>query len=152
MPTDDTWEWDGIAWTEVAALNRPPAHSEHTMAYDQRSRRIVLFGGTGGLGGTWELGYQSSPREERCVTGLDGDGDGVGGCDDPDCWGYCTPMCPPGTPCDPLAPHCGDGMCSADLESCALCPADCGACPVTCGDFLCDATETLATCPGDCTP
>jgi hypothetical protein len=25
-------------------------------------------------------------------------------CNEPDCWGYCTPSCPPGAVCDPTAP------------------------------------------------
>ena len=46
-------------------------------------------------------------------------------------------------PCDPAAPHCGDGTCSA-LENCRLCPIDCTACDAICGDGYCDTGETAA--------
>jgi hypothetical protein len=48
----------------------------------------------------------------------------AGGCDDADCYGRCTPLCQPGTPCDPAAPRCGDGLCGA-VEDYAICPVDC---------------------------
>jgi hypothetical protein len=40
---------------------------------------------------------------------------------------------------------CGDGVCQA-TESAATCPGDCD----TCGDGTCQATESATTCPGDC--
>ena len=55
---------------------------------------------------------------------LDDDGDGLAGCDDPDCWSRCTPTCLPGAICDDALPHCGDGACGA-REDYALCPTDC---------------------------
>jgi hypothetical protein len=72
------------------------------------------------------------------------------GCDDPDCWSYCTPLCPPGVDCAPELSRCGDGMCNDALESCRMCPEDC-ACDPACGDFFCDSGESAETCPGDCT-
>jgi hypothetical protein len=59
---DDTWEWDGISWTQVEDAG-PPARCGHAMAYDNSRKRTVLFGGViaGGPGGalqpsgdTWE--------------------------------------------------------------------------------------------------
>ena len=51
----DTWEWDGINWTQVAAAG-PSARLGHAMAYDAARQRVLLFGGWGGsvLGDTWE--------------------------------------------------------------------------------------------------
>lgn len=55
---DDTWEWDGIAWTEVNLTGvRPLARSRHSMAYDPLRQRIVLQGGRNHstlLQDTWE--------------------------------------------------------------------------------------------------
>jgi hypothetical protein len=43
----DTWEWDGTAW-QLRARTGPEARSGVSMAYDERLRRVVLFGGNGG--------------------------------------------------------------------------------------------------------
>ena len=86
---------------------------------------------------------------DTCVLGSDVDADGLVGCADPDCWGYCTPLCPPDTSCDPSAARCGDGTCGP-VEDCRVCPGDCGACTSICGDFLCEVAETAMSCPGDC--
>jgi len=55
---DDTWEFDGVVWTQVrSATTTPLPRREHGMAYDSVRRRIVLFGGAGDtrqLGDTWE--------------------------------------------------------------------------------------------------
>jgi hypothetical protein len=47
----DTWEWDGATWTDVTGL-APAAQRRayHSMAYDERLRRVVAFGGTVGGG------------------------------------------------------------------------------------------------------
>jgi hypothetical protein len=123
------------------------------MAYDAARGRVILFGGWDGslLGDTWLTQYRSrTSPDESCRFGRDTDGDGLIGCDDPDCWAYCTPSCPPGAPCDPTAPHCGDGVCNQHLETYRLCPQDCGAPAPVCGDFFCDPGETATSCPGDC--
>jgi hypothetical protein len=44
----DLWEWDGIAWTAAPAPTNawgPEARSGHTLAYDARNERIVVYGG-----------------------------------------------------------------------------------------------------------
>src|SRR5450432_3097305 len=40
----DTWEWDGTTWTQVATSG-PQARSSHGMAYDRKRDKVVLFGG-----------------------------------------------------------------------------------------------------------
>ena len=54
----DTWEWDGFAWTQRTPATSPPALVGAMMAYDSRRHVSVLFGGedaTGALSSaTWE--------------------------------------------------------------------------------------------------
>lgn len=54
---DDTWEWDGASWSAASPATRPPARIGHALAFDAARGRIVLFGGSGVMGGllgdTW---------------------------------------------------------------------------------------------------
>ena len=53
---DDTWEWNGEAWSLAAPADRPSPR-QTALAYDAASRRVVLFGGVGHAGATddtWE--------------------------------------------------------------------------------------------------
>jgi len=132
---------DGGPWVPVA---EPGPEGEHpAMAFHALFRRTMVVVDDE----TWAYGY--GPVREQC-TGLDGDGDGLVGCDDPDCWGFCTPECPPDATCPVDADGCGDGVCSPWLESPRLCPADCGDPAPLCGDHFCDPGESVADCPGDC--
>jgi hypothetical protein len=50
------WGWDGATWAKFQ-VSTPPARAIHTMVYDVRRRRMVLFGGrdnSGRMGDTWE--------------------------------------------------------------------------------------------------
>ena len=40
----DSWQWDGSAWTTVET-NSLPARSSHSMIFDPVSERVLLFGG-----------------------------------------------------------------------------------------------------------
>jgi hypothetical protein len=42
---DDTWELHGDTWTQVLAVNRPPARRGATFAFDPATQRMLLFGG-----------------------------------------------------------------------------------------------------------
>lgn len=45
----DTWEWDGLGWTQRLPAHTPGARREHEMTYDTRRQAVLLFGGTGFL-------------------------------------------------------------------------------------------------------
>jgi cysteine-rich repeat protein len=152
----DAWEWDGSDWSFIAAGSSPPPRQQAALFPARGGAGVVVFSGIGPSSGpppkltdSWLLRWESLDPDESCRTGDDLDGDMLAACADPDCWYACTPECPPGTSCDPAAPHCGDGTCNALLEDCQICPQDCTCAPV-CGDFVCDPTETAASCPGDC--
>ena len=49
---NDTWEWDGEHWTQVADTG-PPGRLQAVMAYDVHRNQTVLFGGTHGKADTW---------------------------------------------------------------------------------------------------
>ena len=42
---DDTWEWDGTSWTQLAPAQGPERRADHAMAFDRARGRVVLFGG-----------------------------------------------------------------------------------------------------------
>jgi hypothetical protein len=53
---NDTWAFDGKAWTKIKNTAAPPRRSNGQMAYDVVTKRVVLFGGYNGsnwLGDTW---------------------------------------------------------------------------------------------------
>jgi hypothetical protein len=42
---DDTWAWNGNAWSQLAPLSSPPGRQGAGIAYDDSRSEIVLFGG-----------------------------------------------------------------------------------------------------------
>ncbi len=55
-PLSDTWEWDGKAWKKMAE-GVPTARSGAAIAFDEKRKKVVLFGGgikSGGANETWE--------------------------------------------------------------------------------------------------
>ncbi|HEY5924301.1 MAG TPA: kelch repeat-containing protein [Kofleriaceae bacterium] len=61
---DDTWLWDGSAWTQAQPATKPPPREGAAMAYDPIRQRVVMYGGLTGstsqltmaqlLADTWE--------------------------------------------------------------------------------------------------
>jgi hypothetical protein len=53
--TNDTWTFDGTAWTELDPPTRPPARYGASMVFDSARSVIVLFGGLNGvfMNDTW---------------------------------------------------------------------------------------------------
>ncbi len=55
---NDTWEYDGLDWTERHPATSPPLRFGPAMAYDSTRMRVVLFGGSAAstpLADTWEF-------------------------------------------------------------------------------------------------
>lgn len=124
---DDTWVYDD-GWTQLLGTH-PSGRIGSAMAYDAVHRYVLLAGGYVSASGyqtdTWSFRYEAPGAvDETCNAGEDADGDTLEGCDDPDCWPYCTPECPPGAVCPAGAPSCGDGDCNTFLEV-GRCPVDC---------------------------
>lgn len=116
-------------WQEFPAADAPIAREDPASFYDPIRRGLVVLGGASITqdAATWILRWESATPDESCVdAAVDADGDGLAGCDDPDCWGRCDPRNPPGiTDGDPDRPRCGDGVCNPALETGASCPKDC---------------------------
>jgi hypothetical protein len=125
----DVLEWDGEGgWKSHAVPGGPEGRYGHVMVYDAIAQGVVVYGGStmsAVVDDTWLLRLDDGGPDDACDGSTDLDGDGKLGCVDEDCWAFCTPRCPPGLPCDPAAPHCGDGVCNAFLENATLCPSDC---------------------------
>ncbi len=54
---NDTWIWDGTAWTKQSPATSPPGRAGFGMAYDSARGKVVIFGGSGASGffnDTWE--------------------------------------------------------------------------------------------------
>lgn len=69
---NDTWEWDGVNWTQVTPTTTPPpVRANYGLTYDPLRNRVVLFGGIGAsnvlLGDTWE--YDGTTWTERTIAG-----------------------------------------------------------------------------------
>jgi hypothetical protein len=65
---NDTWEWNGSAWTQRAVTTAPGARDLHAMS--ALDGKVVLFGGSTGsspLGDTWE--WDGSSWTQRTVPG-----------------------------------------------------------------------------------
>jgi len=153
--SNESWEWDGTSWSFVSAFNVPAGRTQHTLTPSPTGAGVLAVGGFV-LNRTTEeilhLLHDSPAPSARCNSAVDDDFDGAAGCADPDCFTTCSPWCPPnddpGAACDLTLPRCGDGICDPDREACGIC-ADCP-CSDRCGDFSCGASESHATCPGDC--
>lgn len=152
----DTWQYDGNAFVALHPL-LVPARANAIIGYDARQLAATMWGGYARneiFTDTWHFTWaRSDEAPDQCIeTTSDSDADGRYGCGatpnqpsvlaDPDCWGRCTPACPPWTTfadaqtqqtltwpaacsrAHPNAPYCGDNHCSA-LEDAGICPGDC---------------------------
>lgn len=70
---DDTWEWDGSVWTQAQPQAHPSSRSGSAIAGDNRTGRVLLFGGYDGLdilvdtwswdGTAWRTEARELPQE-----------------------------------------------------------------------------------------
>lgn len=62
--SSDTWAYDrqSNSWTNMHPANPPAARNAHALAYDERSGRIILFGGNGDTDydDTWAYDYATN--------------------------------------------------------------------------------------------
>jgi N-acetylneuraminic acid mutarotase len=63
---DDTWtyDFDSNTWTKMAPQVSPPGRHFHAMAYDARSDRVILFGGSPSRDDTWAYDHNTDAWEE----------------------------------------------------------------------------------------
>jgi hypothetical protein len=58
--SDETWEYDGVDWTQMTTTTTPPERSVQAMTYDSTRQKVVMFGGNntapGFLSDTWDYG------------------------------------------------------------------------------------------------
>ncbi|MFH2009213.1 MAG: kelch repeat-containing protein [bacterium] len=76
----DTWEYDGVTWTDTTPAASPSQRKDHRMAYDAAQGAVVLFGGSyGGAfydqtweydGATWTLASSAVRPTARQLHGL----------------------------------------------------------------------------------
>jgi hypothetical protein len=68
----DTWEWNGSQWTQRSFQG--PVLSDHSMAYDESSGRVVLYGGRNAAGewqnATWEFDGLTGWAQRSIVPGI----------------------------------------------------------------------------------
>lgn len=56
---NDTWEWDGVSWTQISMVQSPTGRYLHAAAYDGTQQRVILYGGFSlfqFLSDTWTTG------------------------------------------------------------------------------------------------
>ena len=62
---NDTWEWTGRQWEQVATATAPSPRFDTNMAYDPAGGRVILFGGyapPANTGDTWAYDGQAWAR------------------------------------------------------------------------------------------
>ena len=89
-------ERSGLSWIDLAAA---PIQLVGASAFDQSTGELFTIGVDGVSRFMLHRRWDSVTPFEDCSSTIDSDGDGLAGCDDPDCWTVCQPACPPLTTC-----------------------------------------------------
>ncbi|HEY6460837.1 MAG TPA: hypothetical protein VIY73_11825, partial [Polyangiaceae bacterium] len=71
---DDTWQWDGAAWSGITAATAPSARDQAGAVYDAKRARVVVFGGEvagAPVAETWEYHSHGAActGDSQCDTG-----------------------------------------------------------------------------------
>lgn len=126
---DDVWWYDGT-WVRRSQITQPAGRVGHAMTFLPTAQGLLLFGGNTDAQGAdhdvwvYQLHDGATPVE-TCDAATDADGDGLRGCADPDCSGWCFPTCTyAATASCGTTPYCGDSSCHAALEL-GVCTSDC---------------------------
>ncbi|HSD90385.1 MAG TPA: DUF4215 domain-containing protein [Kofleriaceae bacterium] len=98
--SDRVWERVREAWEPVGDRPFKMKSTGKSLITEMPRGRIIIHAFTPTFDGLLlERQYTSTLPDETCAAAEDADGDGLAGCDDPDCWMQCHPACPPGVPC-----------------------------------------------------
>jgi hypothetical protein len=92
---DDTWTWDGSAWTQANPATSPPALDDPQMAYDPVSHDVILIGEQEAAG--------SNGEPIACAVGGSGSSSSSGSTSSGSS-GSAPGSIPPGTPIPDIAP------------------------------------------------
>lgn len=158
MNHDDTWIYDGTAWSRLTTSIAPPWTDSPTLIDDPGNRRLLLVGGAHAPYVTWKLQWSSGVPTEVCNTAGDEDSDGLADCADPDCTGrFCDSngeQCSSGGACicpNVTETNCRDGWdddCDGDIDcadaECAT-TSYCGV-EASCGDDIDDDGDGVIDC------
>ncbi|MEZ5966956.1 MAG: kelch repeat-containing protein [Planctomycetota bacterium] len=66
---NDTWEWDGVRWTQLAPPSSPAPRHGLAMAYDAGRQRVVLVGGVGVANQWFDDTYEWDPAAATWISG-----------------------------------------------------------------------------------
>jgi hypothetical protein len=86
----------GEAWLDLAPA---PITVKGSATFAQSTGELYEIGADGMSRFMLRRQWSSATPFEDCSGSADLDGDGLAGCDDPDCWTECHPACPPLTTC-----------------------------------------------------
>ncbi|MGE0142111.1 MAG: hypothetical protein AB7T19_02380 [Planctomycetota bacterium] len=53
VDTNETWSWNGAAWTRLSPSNSPPARRSAALGFDPVSGKMILFGGYSNASLSW---------------------------------------------------------------------------------------------------
>jgi len=96
--SNSVWERSSGIWRQ---LEYPPLQIAPSSIVETRTGKLEILTQdyTAATIMLVERQYASSLPDETCAPGVDADGDGLAGCDDPDCWWACHPACPYAATC-----------------------------------------------------
>jgi cysteine-rich repeat protein len=77
----------------------PPMAILGSLSIVQTTGELMAYGRDGYSRFLLHRRWTSATPFETCEAGVDGDGDGLAACDDPDCWPRCAAACPPLASC-----------------------------------------------------